>query len=139
MNDGAGYTEYHPRWLRKRVSTWWWLERGAYLRFILRELSSVFVAWFVVYFLLLLRAVILGDAAYQAFLEWSRHPVLIALNAVSLIFILYHAITWFNLTPAAMAVRVKGQRVPPFWVAAPNYVLWVVVSIVLAWLLVGNA
>jgi fumarate reductase subunit C len=136
MNTGTPYTEYHPRWLRKRVSTWWWLERGAYLRFILRELSSVFVAWFIVYFLLLLRAVVRGDAAYQAFLEWSRHPVLIALNAVSLAFIVYHAITWFNLTPAAMAVRVKGKQVPAFWIAAPNYVLWVVVSIVLAWLLV---
>ena len=135
MNTGAPYTEYHPRWLRKRVSTWWWLERGAYLRFILRELSSVFVAWFVVYFLLLLRAVVRGDAEYQAFLEWSGHPVLVALNAVSLVFIVYHAVTWFNLTPAAMAVRVKGKRVPGFWIAAPNYVLWVVVSIVLAWLL----
>ena len=32
-------------------------ERGSYLAFILRELSSIFVAWFVVYLLLLVRAV----------------------------------------------------------------------------------
>src|SRR5438132_766531 len=42
------YTEYHPRWYRTRVSTWWWLARWPYLKFILREISSVFVAWFVV-------------------------------------------------------------------------------------------
>lgn len=135
MNDSGGYTAYHPRWLRKRVSTWWWLERWSYLRFILRELSSVFVAWFVLYFLLLLRAVVRGDAAYQAFMDWSSHPVLIALNAVSLVFIVFHAITWFNLTPAAMAVRVKGKRVAPFWIAAPNYIVWVGISLVLFWLL----
>jgi len=138
MNDGAGYTPYHPRWLRTRVSTWWWIERWSYLRFILRELSSVFVAWFVVYFLLLIRAINQGDAAYQGFLEWSRHPVLIVLNVISMIFIVFHAITWFNLTPAAMAVHVKGRRVPPFWIAAPNFVLWAAISLVAAWLLVGN-
>jgi fumarate reductase subunit C len=138
MNDGANYTPYHPRWLRTRVSTWWWIERWSYLRFILRELSSVFVAWFVLFFLLLIHAIIRGDTAYQDFLEWSRHPVLVVLNTISMIFILFHAITWFNLTPAAMAVRVKGRRVPPFWIAAPNYVLWAAISIFVAWLLAGN-
>jgi len=38
----------HPRWYRKRVSTYWWLQRWEYLRFVLREISSVFVAIFVV-------------------------------------------------------------------------------------------
>ena len=32
---------------RVRMSTYWWLGRRAYLKFILREISSVFVAWFV--------------------------------------------------------------------------------------------
>ncbi|MGH7501480.1 MAG: fumarate reductase subunit C [Longimicrobiales bacterium] len=138
MIDGTGYTGYHPRWLRTRVSTYWWLQRRSYFLFILRELSSVFVAWFVLYFLLLVRAIARGDATYQQFLEWSAHPLLIVLNAVSLVFIVFHAITWFNLTPAAMAVRVRGERVPPFWIAAPNYVVWVIVSAVLVWLLTGD-
>ena len=48
MNEPARYTPYHPRWLRSTVSTYWWLERRPYFLFILREISSVFVAWFVV-------------------------------------------------------------------------------------------
>ena len=47
MSGRAAYTEYHPRWLRRRPSTYWWLERRAYLSFITRELSSIFIAWFV--------------------------------------------------------------------------------------------
>ena len=39
------YTEFHPRWYRPPVSTYWWLGKSAYVKFILRELSSVAVAW----------------------------------------------------------------------------------------------
>ena len=57
MSDRPLYTEYHPRWIRTRVSTYWWLQRRSYLAFILRELSSIFVGWFVVFLLLLIVAV----------------------------------------------------------------------------------
>src|SRR5207244_4947928 len=65
--QAARYTEYHPRWYRTRVSTWWWLARWPYLKFILREISSVFVAWFVVVLLLQIRALSHGPAAYPRF------------------------------------------------------------------------
>jgi fumarate reductase subunit C len=139
MSDGPHYTSFHPRWLRTRVSTYWWLQRGAYLAFILRELSSVFVAWFVVYLLLLVRAVAGGADSYRAFLEWSAGPVVLTLNVIALLFIIYHAITWFNLAPQAMVVHVRGRRVPGSLIAASNYVAWAVASAVVAWLLIGGA
>jgi fumarate reductase subunit C len=40
----ATYTEYPPKGYRVRMSTYWWLGRWPYLKFILREISSVFVA-----------------------------------------------------------------------------------------------
>ena len=51
MSDRPGYAEYHPRWYRPRMSTWWWMRRWSYLLFILREVRSVFVASSVVYLL----------------------------------------------------------------------------------------
>jgi len=137
MSERPVYTEYHPRWHRPRVSTWWWLKRRSYLAFILRELSSVFVAWFVVYLLLLVRAVSRGDPAYQEFLNWSRNPFVLLLNVVALVLVVFHAVTWFNLAPKAMVVRWRGQRVPGFWIAASNYAAWVAVSAALAWLVLG--
>ena len=71
MSEKPAYTEYHPRWYRPRMSTYWWLERWSYLVFILRELSSVFVAWSVVYLLLLIRAVSQGASEYEEFRIWS--------------------------------------------------------------------
>src|SRR5919204_5892236 len=65
--EKPAYTEYHPRWYRPRMSTWWWLKRRSYLVFILRELSSIFVAWTVAYLLLLVHAVSQGPNPYKGF------------------------------------------------------------------------
>lgn len=138
MNVNSGYTAYHPRWLRARVSTYWWLSRGSYLAFILREISSVFVAWFVVYLLMLVASVGKGEAAYEEFLRWSASPLMLLLNAVTLVFVVFHAITWFNLAPQAMVIKVGKTRVPGLLIAGSNYAGWVVVSAVLAWLLLSR-
>lgn len=140
--DGAtsgipAYTEYHPRWLRARISTYWWLTRRAYLAFILRELSSVFIAWLVVYLLLLVRAVSQSALGYQEFLSWSARPVVLLVNLVSLCFVVFHAVTWFNLAPQAMVVRVRGKRMPGGAITAANYVAWALASALVAWLLLG--
>lgn len=138
MSGGPAYSEYHPRWFRPRVSTYWWLSRRSYLAFILRELSSIFVVWFVVYLLLLVRAVSQGDASYQQFLDWSARTPVLLLNVVTLFFLVYHSITWFNLAPQAMVLHVGPRRVPALVFAGSNYLAWVMISAILAWLLLGG-
>jgi fumarate reductase subunit C len=127
-------TEYLPKSYHPRVSTYWWLGRWPYLKFILRELSSVFVAFFVVVTLLQIRALGQGPMEYAAFQQWLRSPLILAINAVSFLFVLFHTVTWFNLAPKAMAVRMGGKRLPDLMIAAPNYIGWVVVSAVVAWI-----
>ena len=63
------------------------------------------------------------------------NPIVIALNVISLFFVVFHAITWFNLAPKAMAVRIGGKRVPGILIAGPQYVAWAIVSAAVAWLL----
>jgi len=128
-------TEYLPRSYRPRVSTYWWLARWPYLKFILREGSSVFVAWVVVVTLVGIGALRRGPAGYSEFEEWLRSPLVLALNVVSFLFVVFHAVTWFNLAPKAMAVRVRGKRLPGFALAAPNYAAWIVISVLVAWIL----
>ena len=118
MNGTGTHTAYHPRWLRQHVSTYWWLERRSYFAFILREASCLFVAWVVVYLLMLVRAVTEGVAAYQAFLAWSAQPWVLWLNIVSLVFLVFHAITFFVAAPQALVLHVGGRRVPGWLVAA---------------------
>jgi fumarate reductase subunit C len=105
--------------------------------FMLRELSSAFVALFVVELLLLVRAVGRGPAAYAGFLDTLAQPVMIVVNVVALAFVLLHAVTFANLTPRAMVVRLRGRRVPSRAVLASVYLGWLVVTAFLAWLVVG--
>jgi fumarate reductase subunit C len=121
---------------REPVSRFWWAHRRSYLLFVLRELSSVAVAWFVVHFLLLVTAVHRGPGAYQEFLEWSASPPLLLVNLVALAFVLLHAVTWFNLAPKALVVRMQGRQVPPRAVAAGHFGAWLVASAVVFWVLV---
>ena len=126
--------EYVPRSYHPRVSTYWWLARWPYLKFILRELSSIFVAWCVVLTLLQIRALKRGPEDYAHFQQWLQTPLLVALNAVSLLFVLLHAVTWFNLSSKVIAIRVRGKRLSGWIVAAPNYIACVVISAVIAWI-----
>ena len=131
------YTAYHPRWLRHHTSTYWWLQKRSYFAFILRELSCLFVAWFAVYLLMLVRAIGQGEAAYQDFLAWSASAPVLLLNLVSFGFIVYHAITFFMAAPQAMVVHIGGRRVASRLVGGAHYLAWMVVSAVVAWLLLG--
>ncbi len=124
--------EYKPR-----ISLWWWLSKWSYLLFVLRELSSLAVAWFVVFLLLFVRSVFLGEEQYRDFLAWAADPVVVLVNVIALLFLLLHTVTWFGLTPQAIPARVRGRPVPSFAVVASQYVGWAAVSAFVFWLVVG--
>ena len=135
----AHYTDFHPRWYRPPVSVYWWIGERHYLKFILRELSSVFVAIFVVETLFQLSALKDGPHAYADFQSALASPLMIALNIISFLFVLFHTVTWFNLAPSAMPVRLGGKRVPAFLVAAPSYVMWIVISAAVYWFVTSSS
>lgn len=135
VNRTTEYTLYHPRWFRRRVSTYWWLWKWPYLKFVLREMSSVFVAYFVILTLAQIRCLSEGPEAYAEFQQLMKSPFVLVLNGISIFFVLFHTVTWFNLAPRAMVVRLRGTRVPGGLIAGANYVAWLVVSGCLAWLI----
>ena len=132
MSPGPHYTLYHPRWYRRRVSVWWWLQKRSYTGFVLRELTSVFVAFVAVVYLWQLSALAQGPDAYAQFLARLKTPLFLTLDTVAFLFVLFHAITWFNLTPKAMVVRARGRRVPDWVIVGSNYAAWLVASVAVA-------
>ena len=118
---------------QRPVHLFWWLERRSYVLFVLRELSSVFIAWFVVFLLMLVNAVSDGEASYQKFLDWSGQWWVIAINVVAMLFVLLHSVTWFALAPRAMVIKVRGKRLPGRQVVAAHYLAWLVLSAIVAW------
>jgi fumarate reductase subunit C len=122
---------------RPPLSRYWWAKRRSYLLFMFREISCVFVAWSVVYLLLLAHATGAGRDSYARFLDWSANPLVVSFNVVAFIFLLLHAVTWLNLAPRAIVPHVRGRRVPARAVLAGHYAAWLAVSAVLAWVVMA--
>jgi fumarate reductase subunit C len=135
MSAEPVYTLYHPRWYRRRMSVWWWLQNRSYTLFVLRELTSVFVAFFAMVYLWQLRALVQGPEAYERFLARLRTPLFLALDTIAFLFVLFHAITWFHLTPKAMVLRLRGRRAPDSLILGLNYAAWLVLSGAVAFML----
>jgi fumarate reductase subunit C len=58
----------------------------------------------------------------------------VVLNIVALAFVVLHAVTWFSLAPRALVIRVQGQRLPSWVVAAGHFAAWAVASAAVAWI-----
>lgn len=117
---------YYPK-----MSTTWWLRHPRYFAFMLRELSSVFIAIFLVILLVQLYRLPQGPETYAAFLETLRSPGWIVFHLVALAFALYHSITWLKLTGVIQVVRLGEHQVPSKLVAAGAFAAWGVVSLVI--------
>lgn len=117
---------------------WWWLQSKAYMLFVLREFTSVFIAAYLVLLLRLVQHVAAGPAAYQTYLRWLASPWVLAFQGVALLAAVYHSVTWLRLTPMTVVVRVRGRRIPAVAIVTANVVAWAALSIILVWL-VGRA
>lgn len=126
------YSQFQPKPYRPRMSAFWYFDRWPFLLFILRELSSFFVAYFAVLVLVQVCALSAGPTAYAGFQACLRNPLMIILNAVTLLFVLLHAVTWFNLVPRVMVREVTGRQLSDFLVASPNYFVFVGASAIVA-------
>lgn len=135
MSAAIRSTPYHAKWYRRRVSVWWWLESWRYTKFVLRELTSVAVAFFALIALWKVRAIAGGPEAYAEFLARMQSPLFLVLNGVAFLFVLFHSVTWFNLAPKAMVVRLGGKRVPDRVIQVLNYLAWAVVTGLAVWVL----
>ncbi len=124
-----------PKLYRRPMSRWWWLQTRAYRRYMIRELTGLFVGYFAIVLMWLIHAVGQGPDAYANFTASMQTPAFTVLNSVALVFLLYHAATFFTIAPTIMVLRVGETRVPNWVITGSLYVASIVLSAVLAWVL----
>jgi fumarate reductase subunit C len=137
MSRDTTYSKYQPNVYRERMPIFWWVSRLAHIRFITRELTSVFVASFAIELLFLVRDVYAGPQAYALFVVWLQTPLSLALHGVGFLFVVFHSFTWFNLAPKAMVIRVGTIRIPDMAIVVGNFLGWIVFSLLIAWIILG--
>jgi fumarate reductase subunit C len=114
---------------RKMPATWW-LTNQSYFLFMLRELSSVFIAVFLVVYLCQIYQVSQGPDAYRAFAQKLSSPGWILFHVVALLFALYHSFTWFQSSAVVLPLRIGERSVSRPMVLALHVGAWLVVSVI---------
>lgn len=119
-----------PGPLPRAKSNAWWNRGWPYRVFLLRELSAVAVAVYIVLLLLLVSQVREGRGAFNDHLDLLESPLFWIIHAVILGFAQLHTSTWFRAVPKSMRVKLGGRLVPPEAMIFGMYALWVGASLV---------
>lgn len=131
MNTITNQTEV-TKTFRRSIPNTWWLRKGSYFLFMLRELSSVFVALYAIFLLIQLCAVSGGQERYESVISVFESGWVIVLHVVMWLFVMYNMVTWFRISG-----RIFGAKpLSPTLVTISNYIIWIVVSIGIIFLLV---
>lgn len=122
---------------KKKMPILWWTKQTSYFLFIIRELTSLAVAYFAIILLFLIRALSQGQEAYNEFIVLLKSPTLMLLSMVAMCGLIFHSITWFNLAPKAIVIKLGKRRVPDVLIVLANYAGWVVITVVIGWILLS--
>jgi fumarate reductase subunit C len=120
----------------------WWLKKGRYFMYMMRELSAVFVALWVVLFLAQLPNMAAGPQNPTAFGAWQEtihSPGWVLFSLVTLVFVVYHAWTWFNLMGAVIYLRAGKLVLTGKPVTGAMLLVWAGATVVIGAILVTPA
>ncbi|MDV2495457.1 MAG: fumarate reductase subunit C [bacterium] len=119
----------YPTYTRPIPATWW-LRNRKYFLFMMRELSSLFIAVFLLVYLYALSLLSKGQAAYGQFQESLRSGGFTLFFVVAFIFAVYHSWTWWSIMGKVQVVRLGDQKVPEKVITAVALAGWAVASAV---------
>ena len=128
------HLEYHYDTYKPEMSPAWWLKSRRYFMFMMRELSSVFVAAFALLFLYQLFLLTKGPEVYAAFQRSLMTPKFIAFYAVAFAFSVYHTITWLGVVGRIQVLRFGDFTVPPKLMTASTFVGFFFISAVIGYI-----
>ena len=99
--ENGTFIRHHPRYS-------WWLRRSNYFQYMIRELSSLFIALFTLILIAGIWHLSVGEQAYH---QWSSDlwDGLVWLSVVCFAFATYHSVSWFWVTPKAMPISILGK------------------------------
>ena len=110
----------------------WWLKNPFYVRYMVRESTSVFVGIYAFILLAGLFGLASGEAAYNDWLAAMTNPLVILFHVAALAAAIYHAITWFAVAPKVMPPLLIGKkRVSDRTITIIHYVIAIVLTLLM--------
>jgi fumarate reductase subunit C len=110
----------------------WWRKNPYFVRYMIREGSSVFLAIYAVILLVGLARLTQGAAAWEAWRAALTSPGSILFHWIALLTVGYHAYTWWKVAPkTAPDLRIGGRPVPECVIAGGGWLATVGASILI--------
>jgi len=121
-------------YVREVSPTSWYFRMPRYMRYMAREVTSIFIGIYTVILLVGLARLADGPEQWAEFLKALQAPSSILFHWLALAFALYNSFTWFNVAPKALPIQVGEELMPDMVVAGGHYVVWVLLSLfILFW------
>ena len=108
----------------------WWRRNPFYVRYMLRETSSAFLAAYALVLLWGLWALHAGAAAYESWRAFLHRPAMLLFHLAAVAFVSYHAYTWWKVAPKTMpTLRIGGREVPQEKITLAGWAAWVAATV----------
>jgi fumarate reductase subunit C len=108
----------------------WWRRDPYFVRYMIRESSSVFLAIYAVILLVGLLRLSQGEAAFNAWRAALTSPVSIVFHWLALLTVSYHAYTWWKVAPkTGPDIRIAGRALPEMVITAGGWLATIGASV----------
>jgi fumarate reductase subunit C len=108
----------------------WWRRNPYFVRYMIREGSSVFLAIYSIILLVGLLRLSQGEAAWDGWRAALTSPWSILFHWLALLTVSYHAWTWWKVAPkTAPDLRVGGRPLPEMLITAGGVLATLAVSV----------
>jgi succinate dehydrogenase subunit C len=106
----------------RRPMAGWWRRNPYFVRYMIREGSSVFLAIYTIILMVGLYRLTQGQAAWEGWLAAMTRPISLLFHWLALITVGYHAYTWWKVAPkTAPDLRLGGKPLPELVIAGGGW------------------
>jgi len=109
--------------------TSWYFRHPRYLRYMAREVTSLFIGAYCLLLVIAMERLSSGPAAWQSFLDGQRSMGMVVFHLLAVAAAFYHASTWFNATQKALPLQVGEEFVKGSYISGAHYLAWAVLSV----------
>ena len=110
----------------------WWKRDPFFIRYMAREVTSIFVVIYAAILLVTVLRLAEGEASFERWLAVLRSPAMVSLHILLFIVFAYHTFSWFEIMPKTMApVIVGGKKVPGAAITAAGLAASLAASLIL--------
>lgn len=114
---------------RTLPKTTWFLRHSRFQHYMLHEISSIFLAIYLVILITGLYRLGQGPLQWQEWLDGVTSWIGIIFHVIAFIFAIIHTTAWFKAVPQALRIQTGESFVPGKTIIGVHYGVWAAVSV----------